>query len=74
VDNTKKYGNKLIYTASLARYLLHCGFMLVDFKEDYKNKNRTVFYFKNSAGLEQAIEIALNKKRDVYRKKVACNK
>jgi len=48
---------KLVFTAQLARALLKLqkGYMIVDVKPDKFNKERSIFVFRNDAGLKEDI-------------------
>lgn len=54
-----KKTSKLIFSPQLAKYLLQCGFRVVDLKENYNSPGNVVFVFVNDGGLEEQITIWL---------------
>lgn len=52
---------RALYSAGLARRLMGLGFVVKDIKPNPKNKDRTVFYFKNTVDLERIIDRYSNK-------------
>jgi ribosome maturation factor RimP len=56
---------KAIILACTARHLRKLGFEIVDIKPDRYNHDKTIFIFKNSLELEQALREYCGRNRDV---------
>ncbi len=46
---------KLIFSPKVAKYLLNRNYQIVDIKPDRNDRNKTIFIFRNDAGLNEAI-------------------
>lgn len=57
-----KKATKLIFSPQLAKYLVQCGFRVVDLKQNYNRPNDIVFVFSYDNGLEEQITIWLEDK------------
>lgn len=59
-----KKTSKLIFSPQLAKYLLQCGFRVIDIKNNYNNPGDVVFVFAYDRGLDEQVAIWLEDKRD----------
>lgn len=52
-----KKTSKLIFSPQLAKYLLQCGFRVIDIKNNYNNPGDVVFVFAYDRGLDEQVAI-----------------
>ena len=50
---------KLIFSPQLAKYLIQCGYRVIDLKNNHNNPGDIVFVFAYDEGLEEEITIWL---------------
>lgn len=61
--NLKKKKTQVIMTAEMAKYLISRGFHIIDLDQDRRNPQATVFIFKYSKELQEAMDIYFKAKK-----------
>jgi hypothetical protein len=52
-----KKTSKLIFSPQLAKYLIQCGFRVIDLKSNHNNSGEVVFVFAYENGLDEQMTI-----------------
>lgn len=59
-----KKTSKLIFSPQLAKYLIQCGFRVIDLKSNHNNSGEVVFVFAYENGLDEQMTIWFTEKED----------